>query len=344
MRRRAIVTTLFTALLAMSLGVGVLQAQMVLFGPTTYTRTAGAPNQFTDTFTLPAGTTAPYTIHIVNGNADGTKRISSATIKAERQQVAGPGDFGQNVAVIDRAVTLQTNNTLEVRLTSAPGSVLTISVLDTGAGSQPTAMTPNPLNLLAGRPTGTLTVTLAPAPTAAGTSDGEQRESRGCHRANLHVAFTAGQPTVPITVTAMAAGSTTVTATLNGGSAASQVTVSPAVPTITGFTPTSGQPGTSVTVTGTNFVNVQTVTFNGVSSTFTVTSPTTLIAVVPPTATTGSLTVQTLAGTATSAASFTVIPAPTITSLQPATLSIASGEHRHPDCHPQRRANGRHRS
>ncbi len=69
MRRRAIVTTLFTALLAMSLsglGVGVLQAQMVLFGPTTYTRTAGAPNQFTHTFTLPTGTTAPYTIQIVN--------------------------------------------------------------------------------------------------------------------------------------------------------------------------------------------------------------------------------------------------------------------------------------
>ena len=62
MRRRAIVTTLFTALLAMSLsglGVGVLQAQMVLFGPTTYTRTAGAPNQFTDTFTLPAGHDRP---------------------------------------------------------------------------------------------------------------------------------------------------------------------------------------------------------------------------------------------------------------------------------------------
>ena len=79
---------------------------------------------------------------------------------------------------------------------------------------------------------------------------------------------------------------------LKGGGAATQAPGGPAVPTITGFTPTSGQPGTSVTVTGANFVNVQTVTFNGVSSTFTVTSPTTLIAVVPPTATTGSLTVS----------------------------------------------------
>jgi hypothetical protein len=30
-------------------------AQTVLFGPKQYTRTAGPPNQFTDTLTLPAG-------------------------------------------------------------------------------------------------------------------------------------------------------------------------------------------------------------------------------------------------------------------------------------------------
>lgn len=89
------------------------------------------PNQFTDTFTLPAGTTAPYTLHIVNGNADGTKRISSARVTLNGTEIAGPSDFGQNVAVIDRTVALQATNTLEVRLTSAPGSLLTISVLDT---------------------------------------------------------------------------------------------------------------------------------------------------------------------------------------------------------------------
>ncbi|MBP8116176.1 MAG: IPT/TIG domain-containing protein [Nitrospira sp.] len=300
-----------------------LHAQTVLFGPTQYTRTAGPPNQFTATFALSAGTTAPYTIHIVNGNADGTKRISSATIKVNGLQVAGPGDFGQNVAVIDRTVSLQPTNTLEIRLTSAPGSLLTISLLDTSAGSQPTFLAPNPLNLLAGA-SGTVSAALAPTPTAAGTL-AVSSANVAVATVPTSIAFMAGQSSVPISVTAVAAGSTTITAMLNGGSAASQVTVSPAVPTITGFTPTSGQPGTSVTVTGANFVNVQTVTFNGVSSTFTVTSPTTLIAVVPPTATTGSLTVQTLAGTATSAASFTVIPAPTLTSLQPATLSIAQG-------------------
>ncbi len=97
-------------------------AQTVLFGPKQYTRTAGPPNQFTDTFTLPTSTTAPYTLHVVNGNANGTNRISSATIKLNGAQILGPSDFGQNVAVLDRTVTLQSTNTLEVRLTSAPGS------------------------------------------------------------------------------------------------------------------------------------------------------------------------------------------------------------------------------
>lgn len=127
-------------------------------------------------------------------------------------------------------------------------------------------------------------------------------------------------------MTAIAAGTAIVTVSRNGASVASQVDVALPAPTVTGFTPTSGQPGTSVTVTGTNFVNVQTVTFHGVlAPTFTVTNATTLVAVVPPTATTGPIAVMTLAGTGTSAASFTVIPAPTVGSLQPATLSIVRG-------------------
>ncbi|MFO0700347.1 MAG: hypothetical protein U0236_14070 [Nitrospira sp.] len=156
------------ALTLVLLGPDLASAQTVLFGPKTYTRTAGPPNQFTDTFTLPAGTTAPYTLHVVNGNTNGTNRISSATVKLNGTQILGPSDFGQNVAVIDRTTTLQTNNTLEIRLTSAPGSFITVSVLDTNAGTQPIALTPDPLNLATGA-TGTLTATLAPAPTVAGS-------------------------------------------------------------------------------------------------------------------------------------------------------------------------------
>ncbi|MCC6965793.1 MAG: Ig-like domain-containing protein, partial [Nitrospira sp.] len=283
------------------------QAQTVLFGPTPYTRTAGPPNHFTATITLPAGTTPPYTLHIANGNADGTKRISSATIKLNGAQILGPNDFGQNVAVIDRTVALQASNQLEIRLTSAPGSFLTISVLDTGAGVQPTALTPNPLNLLAGS-SGTLTATLAPAPTAAGTLAAASANP-AVATVPASIPFTVGQTSVPVPVTAVASGSTAVTVTLNGGSAASQVTVSPPPSTITSFTPTSGHVGDAVAITGTNFINIQSVTFNGVAaSTFTVLNATTINAVVPAGATTGKIAVTDAAGTATSAADFFVIP------------------------------------
>ena len=163
MRRCLTTLSLLVMLLALT---APAFAQTVLFGPMQYTRTAGPPNQFTDTFTLPSGTTPPYTLHIVNGNANGTNRISSATVTLTGTQILGPSDFGQNVAVIDRTVTLQASNMLEIRLTSAPGSFITISVLDTSAGSQPTALTPNPLNLSVDA-TGTLTAMLTPAPTAA---------------------------------------------------------------------------------------------------------------------------------------------------------------------------------
>jgi hypothetical protein len=60
----------------------------------------------------------------VNGNADGTHGISSATVKVNGTQILGLSDFGQNVAVIDRTVTMQPSNTLEVRLTTAPALAL----------------------------------------------------------------------------------------------------------------------------------------------------------------------------------------------------------------------------
>jgi hypothetical protein len=108
-----------------------------VFGPTTYTRTTGAPNQYTTTFSAPSWIVSPYDLHIVNGDASGTNRvygaISSATITLNGVQVAGPSDFNQNVATIDRSVTLQATNTLKVTLASKPGSFLTINVFGTSA-------------------------------------------------------------------------------------------------------------------------------------------------------------------------------------------------------------------
>src|SRR5207237_1154101 len=91
-------------------------------------------------------------------------------------------------------------------------------------------------------------------------------------------------------------------------------------PTITDFTPASGQPGTAVTITGTNFELVASqneVEFNGVFAYVTAASATSLTATVPSGATTGPITVTTRGGTATSATNFTLITGPTITSFSP---------------------------
>ena len=77
-------------------------------------------------------------------------------------------------------------------------------------------------------------------------------------------------------------------------------------PTLSGFTPTSGQVGSSVTLTGSGFSPATAVSFNGTAAAFTVNSDTKITATVPSGATSGAITVTTPAGTATSAASFTV--------------------------------------
>ncbi len=79
------------------------------------------------------------------------------------------------------------------------------------------------------------------------------------------------------------------------------------VPIIRSFQPTSGPVGTQVTISGAGFTGATNVTFGGVKATFTVNSATTITATVPSGAVTGTIRVTTPSGTATSAASFTVI-------------------------------------
>jgi uncharacterized repeat protein (TIGR01451 family) len=73
---------------------------------------------------------------------------------------------------------------------------------------------------------------------------------------------------------------------------------------ITGFTPTSGLPGTNVTVFGSNFLGVNFVLFGEVPAVFTATNNTFLTAIVPPGAETGPITVGGPGGTNVSTANF----------------------------------------
>jgi IPT/TIG domain/Glycosyl hydrolases family 16 len=80
-------------------------------------------------------------------------------------------------------------------------------------------------------------------------------------------------------------------------------------PTISGFTPDRGRVGKRVTVTGTNFLEPLSVSFDGTAATnVTVVSGTQIIARVPDGAGTGPISVTTTNGTATSATDFIVVP------------------------------------
>lgn len=112
-----------------------------------------------------------------------------------------------------------------------------------------------------------------------------------------------------LTVT-VPAGATSGTVQVNsdhGSDTATWTLSAAAAPSITSFTPTSGPPGTSVTITGANFTGATSVKFNGTpASAFTVNSATSITASPASGATTGTISVTTANGTGTSSGSFTV--------------------------------------
>lgn len=139
--------------------------------------------------------------------------------------------------------------------------------------------------------------------------------------------FTVVTPTsMTVTVPAGAAtGIVTVVTPGGTGTSAGNFTVNPAIPNISGFTPTSGGIGAMVTISGTSFTPTSAVAFNGVAAdSVSYISPTSLKAVVAATTTTGTLTVTTVGGVATSVGSFTVVAAPTVDSLDTASGAIGA--------------------
>ncbi|MGH7206225.1 MAG: Ig-like domain-containing protein, partial [Nitrospiraceae bacterium] len=95
--------------------------------------------------------------------------------------------------------------------------------LTTGSNPTPTSLTPNPLTIVVGA-TGTLTATIAPAPTQAGNLT-VSSDNPNVATVPASVPFTSNQTQVPIPVTAVGVGTAMITASLNGGSATSTVHV-----------------------------------------------------------------------------------------------------------------------
>lgn len=126
MRRSNLFTLLSVLILLLAPFTRANALTAATFGPKQYVRVAGPPQRFADTFPRCAG--GACQLVVMNGNADGSSRISSATVLLNGAPVFGPKDFKQGVARLVANVSLADTDRLEVELHSAPGSFLTISV------------------------------------------------------------------------------------------------------------------------------------------------------------------------------------------------------------------------
>src|SRR5213078_857152 len=109
-----------------------------------------------------------------------------------------------------------------------------------------------------------------------------------------------------VTTPAHTAGSVSVAITNPGGTTSTGTFTYVAAPTVSGFSPSFGPPGTSVLISGSGFTSATIVTFNGTSASFVVNNDSQITATVPAAATTGLITVTNIAGSGSSATNFTV--------------------------------------
>jgi pimeloyl-ACP methyl ester carboxylesterase len=91
-----------------------------------FTRTTGQPNLFTRQIENPLFPyfTNEFVLKICNGSGT-NNRVSSAVIKIDGVQIAGPSDFSQNVDSIFKPIpNLSSNSTLEVELRGSQGGFI----------------------------------------------------------------------------------------------------------------------------------------------------------------------------------------------------------------------------
>ena len=113
---------------------------------------------------------------------------------------------------------------------------------------------------------------------------------------------------------------------LNDLSSGSVPPPNPAPPSISGFSPTAGTPGTSVTISGSNLTGASAVMFNGTAASFIVTSSNSINATVPSGATSGPIVVTTAAGSMQSTNTFAVTVTPDFSlSVSPGSQTVRRG-------------------
>jgi hypothetical protein len=293
---------------------GLAQVPVMLGGPTGQTSTSTV--------------TVNYTT--VNGSAVSGTDYSTTS----GQLTFGPGQTEQSISVpITDRMSSAPSRSFTVVLSSPSNanivqSTATVTIGASGGTAQSSPNISAPPNKLISQADGwvDLPVTLG-APSTNQVSVNWSVPSNGCNTAlsgpgSGTLTFVPGQvlrvirmQVNPCNLNTNNSDTLTLSGAVNGAiaNATTVITVTPpqAAPTITSFTPATGPVGATITIKGTNLENATSVTFNGkkvivTSTTFTKDTAAKLKLKVPAGAKSGTLSVTTTGGSATSAAKFTV--------------------------------------
>lgn len=149
------------------IGAGTVSAAggtFTAFGPKTYVRDTGAPVAVSNSFSVLNPSTT-YTLKVANNG------ISSGVISINGVQIVGPDDFNQNVASIERPISLLASNQISVELRSAPGASISVQII--GVDNDPPV----------------IMATVSPTPNAAGWNNTNVTVTFTCSDATSGVAI-----------------------------------------------------------------------------------------------------------------------------------------------------------
>lgn len=277
------------------------------------TAISGTDYTVTDTNTNPTISNIPSQRNCANSTVIIGFTVSDAqTPAADLVVTATSPDLGTILSEVSPGGTTGTRNVLLVPNATTGGSTtVTVTVTDNSGGTfdRTFNLTIDPIITVVAGPdqtvpsnqpvvvSGTVTGTSQVLWTSSGTGTFTNAAASSTSYNPSTSDFVAGQVTLTLIATP-AAGST-----CSGVSSALTVDF---LPVITSFSPTQGPIGTTVMLSGSGFSDVDGVSFNGVSTTFTINSPTSITTVVPNGATTGTIAVTAPSGASTSTTNFIV--------------------------------------
>ncbi len=330
-------------------GTGLADATMVSFGGVAGMITSDSSTQVTATSPPGSGT-----VNVAVTTPGGTSTAGMFTYKAAAAAPAqpsatglspssGPTGGGTSVTISGTnlsgaskvsfggtAGTITADSGTRVTVKSPPGKG-TVTVTVTTSGGTATAGKFTYKAAAAAAPAAPEVTGISPSSgtTAGGTSvtiSGKNLSgATGVSFGGAAGSITADSSTSVTATSPAGSGTVNVTVTTKGGTSATSSSdkftyVTPA-PSVTEISPTSGPAagGTSVTITGKNLSGATGVSFGGTAGSITADSSTSVTATSPAGSGTVTVTVTTPGGTATAGQFTYVVPAPTVTSMDPTT-------------------------